>query len=110
MCFDKNDLSSTESLIRKKFEEIKRSKKPKLNKSWKCTKLCYFGKNTFEDHKKISPIIEYRDNQVCKQGEYMTICEQIKHEVEVSGIKTVVDNYTTEGYSVGKYKAPGSTE
>jgi hypothetical protein len=40
----------------------------------------------------------------------MTICEQIKHDIELYGINKVVDNYTTDGYSVGKYKAPGSTE
>jgi len=110
ICFDKSDLSSTETLIRKKFEEIKKSKKPKLSKSWKCKKLCHFGKNTFENHETISPIIEYRDDQVSPKGEYMTMCEQIKHSVEVDGIKNVVDKYTSTEYSVGKYKAPGTTE
>jgi hypothetical protein len=40
----------------------------------------------------------------------MTKCEQIKHDIELKGMKTVVDEYTIPGYSVGKYKAPGSTE
>jgi hypothetical protein len=110
MCFDKSDLSSTEDLIRKKFQEIKGCKKPKLNKTWKCNKLCYFGKSTFEKHNNILPIVEYRDNQVCKKGSTMTMCEQIKHDIELNGIQSVVDTYTTIGYSVGKYKAPGSTE
>jgi len=110
MCFDKSDLTSTENLIRKKFEEIKRCQNPRLSKTWKCTKLCYFGKNTFENHNSILPIIEYRDNQVCAKGSCMTMCEQLKHEIELNGIKNVVDNYTVNGYSVGKYKAPGSTE
>lgn len=110
MCFDKSDLESTENLIRKKFEEIKNCSKPKLSKTWKCTKLCYFGKNTFENNPNILPLIEYRDNQVCSKGNYMTMCEQIKHDTELNGIKNVVDNYTAIGYSVGKYKAPGSTE
>ena len=110
MCFDKSDLDSTENLIRKKFEEIKNCKKPKLSKSWKCNKLCYFGRNTFENHKSILPIIEYRDNQVCSKGSYMTMCEQVKHDIELNGLASVVDKYTTQGYSVGKYKAPGSTE
>jgi hypothetical protein len=109
MCFDKSDLASTEDLIRKKFEEIKKCKKPKLNKSWKCTKLCHFGKTTFENTDML-PIIEYRDNQVCKPGQCMTKCEQIKYEIELKGIKNVVDEYTREGYTVGKYKAPGSVE
>lgn len=110
MCFDKSDLSSTEEIIRKKFNEIKNCKKPKLSKSWKCNKLCYFGKNTFQNHASILPIIEYRDNQLCAKGTPMTICEQIKHDIELNGISSVVDTYTVPGYSVGKYKAPGSTE
>lgn len=110
MCFDKTDLKGTEDLIRKKFEEIKKCQKPKLSKTWKCTKLCHFGKNTFENSNKVLPILEYRDNQICEKGNYMTVCEQIKHDVGLYGINNVVDNYTVEGYSVGKYKAPGSTE
>ena len=110
MCFDKSDLSSTENLILKKFEEIKNCTKPRLSKTWKCTKLCYFGKNTFENNQNILPIIEYRDNQVCSKGNHMTMCEQVKHDIELNGMKNVVDKYTVSGYSVGKYKAPGSTE
>jgi hypothetical protein len=108
MCFDKSDLGSTEELIRKKFEDIKNCKKPKLSRTWKCSKLCYFGKNTFENHNSILPIIENRDNQVCSKGNHMTMCEQIKYEIGLNGLEKVVDKYTTEGYSVGNYKAPGS--
>lgn len=110
MCFDKSDLESTEQIIRKKFEEIKRCKKPKLSKTWKCGKLCYFGRNTFENHKSILPILEYRDGQVTQKDKYMTMCEQIKHDTELNGMDSVVDTYTVKGYSVGGYKAPGSTE
>jgi hypothetical protein len=110
MCFDKSDLSSTEDLIRKKFEEIKKCKRPRLSKTWKCKKLCHFGKNTFENNDSTSPLLEYRDGQVCEKGNYMTMCEQIRHDIELNGMKNVVDNYTVPGYSVGKYKAPGSTE
>lgn len=109
ICFDKKDLSETESIIRKKFEIIKKCKKPILSKSWKCSKLCHFGKTTFENTS-VLPILEYRDGQVCSKGNYMTKCEQIKHEIELKGMKTVIDEYTTEGYTIGKYKAPGSVE
>lgn len=109
VCYDKSDLPKTEEMIRKKFETIKRTTKPQLNKSWKCTKLCHFGKTTFENSH-ILPILEYRDGQLCKQGEYMTKCEQIKHDIELLGMDNVVDTYTMPGYTVGKYKAPGSAE
>lgn len=105
MCYDKKDLPATELMIKEKFETIKRCKKPRLNKTWKCNKLCYFGKNYFPN-----ALVEYRDNQTCANGTPMTMCEQIKHDIELKGIQNVVDSYTVSGYSVGKYKAPGSTE
>lgn len=110
MTFDKKDLLKTEDLLREKFNEIRKSVKPKLNKSWKCTKLCHYGKTSFKEESNILPIIEYRDNQVCAKDSHMTMCEQIKHEIEVKGMENVVDEYTVPGYNVGYYKAPGSVE
>lgn len=109
MTFDKKDLLKTEDLLRTKFEQIKKCNKPKLNKSWKCNKLCHYGKTTFANTN-ITPLIEYRNNQVCSQGSFMTMCEQVKHDIDMNGIKNVVDQYTVPGYNVGYYKAPGSTE
>jgi CRISPR/Cas system-associated exonuclease Cas4 (RecB family) len=109
VCYDKSDLPKTEDMIRSKFEIIKNTTKPQLNKSWKCTKLCHFGKTTFENSH-VLPILEYRDGQLCKIDTLMTKCEQVKHDIELLGINNVVDTYMTPGYTVGKYKAPGSAE
>jgi CRISPR/Cas system-associated exonuclease Cas4 (RecB family) len=109
VCFDKSDLADTEDMIRAKFEKIKNTNKPRLNKSWKCTKLCHFGKSTFENTS-LLPILEYRDGQVCKPGQVMTKCEQVKHEIDLIGMKGVVDSMTCPGYTIGKYKAPGAIE
>jgi hypothetical protein len=109
ICYDKSDLPSTELMIKNKFETIKNTKAPQLNKTWKCTKLCHFGKTTFENSH-ILPILEYRDNQITKVDNHMTKCEQVKHDIDLLGMENVVDNYTVPGYSVGSYKAPGSTE
>lgn len=109
VCYDKSDLPKTEQMIRQKFETIKNTRVPQLNKSWKCTKLCHFGKTTFENSH-VLPIVEYRDGQLCKVDQTMTKCEQIKHDIELKGMDVVVDEYTAPGYTVGKYKAPGSSE
>lgn len=109
ICFEKNDLPDTENMLRKKFEIIKSTQRPKLNKTWKCNKLCHYGQTTFENTK-ISPIIEYRDNQTTPYGKNMSKCEQIKHEIDLKGMKSVVDECTAPGYTIGKYKAPGKTE
>lgn len=109
VCYDKMDLPKTEDMIRKKFDTIKNTTVPQLNKSWKCNKLCHFGKTTFENSH-ILPIVEYRDNQICSKDSHMTKCEQVKHDIELMGINHVIDTYTSPGYTVGKYKAPGSAE
>ena len=109
VCFEDKDLYSTEQMLRQKFEHIKKCKRPELNKSWKCNKLCHFGKNSFQNTH--LPILEeYRDDQLITKGQPMTMCEQIKHDISLKGMNEVVDEYTMPGYTVGKYKAPGSTE
>lgn len=107
--FDKSDLPKTEYMLKEKFEIIKKTKKPRLNKSWMCSKLCHYGKSTFENTN-VLPILEYRDGQLCNVNNPMTKCEQVKHDIELKGIDAVVDEYTVPGYTVGKYKAPGSVE
>ena len=109
MTFDRSDIIKTENLLRTKFEKIKKCNKPKLSKSWKCTKLCHYGKNNFSGTD-VKPMIEYREGKICQQGDFMTMCEQVKHDIEMNGMKSVVDEYTVPGYNVGYYKAPGSTE
>lgn len=110
MSFDKSDLQKTEDLLRQKFHHIKQTKRPKLSKTWKCTKLCHYGKNSFKDIDHVMPILEYRDGQICSPGDEMTMCEQVAHDIQLKGMKNVVDEYTMPGYNVGHYKAPGSTE
>lgn len=107
ICFDDSDLSATENMLRQKFEIIKNVKKPKLHKSWMCSKLCHFGKTTF-DGSHINPVTEYRDGQVCQIGTQMTKCEQIKHDLDLYGIDTTMTMYKHPNHSIGSYKAPGS--
>ena len=107
VCFDKSQIYDVEMMLKHKFETIKNTTIPKQNKTWKCNKLCHFGKNTFENTKYL-PIIEYRDNQVTPKNQCMTQCEQVYHDIRIKGINTVIDEYTRPGYTVGQYKAPGS--
>jgi hypothetical protein len=109
VCFNESHLYQVEMMLKQKFETIKNTNNPPLNKSWKCGKLCHFGKNTFANSRHI-PLIEYRNNQTIPVGNTMTICEQIKHDIDIKGINNVVDEYQTPGYNIGQYKAPGSAE
>lgn len=108
ICFDDSDIPATEDMLRQKFNVIKNVNKPKLHKSWMCSKLCHFGKTTFENTS-ITPLVEYRDSQVCQKGQIMTKCEQIKHDVQLYGIDTSMLLYKHENHTFGSYKAPGST-
>lgn len=109
ICFEDSDLQKTEEILRKKFEHIKHTRKPQLNRSWMCSKLCHFGKTTFEDTH-IQPIVEYRDRQKTLAGDTMTKCEQVKHDLDLYGIDTVTNIYKHPNHTFGKYQAPGSTD
>lgn len=108
ICFNKSDLIATEQMLKEKFEIIKRTRKPRLHKTWMCSKLCHFGKTTFENTH-VPTMTEYRDNQVCKKENIMTKCEQIKHDIELKGIDNVVEEYKHKNHSFGHYQAPGQT-
>ena len=106
VCFDETDLETTEKMIQTKFEKIKKTKRPKLTKTWMCSKLCHFGKTTFENTH-VAPTIEYRDYQSTHKDKIMTKCEQIKHEIDLTGMDNVVASYLSPGYTIGAYKPPG---
>jgi len=106
ICFEKNDLRKTEHMIQAKFEKINKVNKPQLNKTWMCSKLCHFGKTTF-DNTGIEPLEEYRNGQSTRHGSIMTKCEQIHHDIQMKGMNDVVEQYKHPNHSFGFYKAPG---
>ena len=89
--FDENAIDKVKDNVRKKFEYLRTVKYPKLNKSWKCTKYCDFGKSTFEDTA-IEPIIEFRDGQFATKGECMKKCSQVQYMMEQRGPEWVLEN------------------
>lgn len=104
--FQKSDLPRTEHMLRHKFEKIKAVKKPQLHKTWMCSKLCHFGKTTF-DNSPIEPLEEYRDGQVTPNGAIMSKCQQIHHDIQIHGMGETVSKYKHPNHSFGFYKAPG---
>ena len=109
MCFTKKDMPETKAMIKKKFEEIKSTRIPRLKRSWKCSKICHQGMTTFEDTG-IHPMLETRHGKVTPYGQVMSKCEQARYEIESKGMKKVVEEYTAPNHDVAKYKAPGSIE
>jgi hypothetical protein len=109
ICYSKDDLPKTEEMIRTKFDKIKKVRVPHLSKSWKCTKICPYGKTTF-DGTHLKAIQEFRPGQVTPRGKIMTKCEQIKFEIERKGMDRVDKEYLAQGHSIDFYKAPGTVE
>jgi hypothetical protein len=91
---DDADIIKTETLIKNYFQTI-RDSTPTCNKSWKCTKFCEFGKNTFEGTK-ITPL---------KSGRLMTMCEQLQYVLQHRDERQVLTNMVNGDIceNLGKY-------
>lgn len=64
MCFTKDDLKATEEMIKRRFNLIRNTYKPKrIFPNWKCTKLCHFGRHDLDGN----PISkeEYKEKSIC---------------------------------------------
>lgn len=109
LCFTPSDLAYTEDMIKRKFEIIKSTTLPRLNKDWKCQKLCHQGKTSFEGTR-VKSVNEFRRGQVCVEGQPMTKCEQTKWAIEKAGIDMVTEKYMAPNHNIGHYKPPGSLE
>ena len=107
--FDNETIIKTEKMLRDKFEKIKQTQIPQLNRSWKCTKLCAAGKNTFEGTS-IKPIVEGRVGKTTSQYSIMSRCEQTLYQIEKRGIDWVQENMMEPNHQIGYYKSPGSVE
>lgn len=104
--FDQSHLEKAKQIIKNKFELIKKTTKPYLNKSWKCSRFCGAGKTTFENtHIPIGR--EFRDYQVTKKGVIMSKCEQTKFLTDKYGLDWVMQNMKASGHQFNNYKAPG---
>ena len=106
LCYSKSDIPRTLDMLKEKFEYIKATKIPKQSKSWKCTKFCYFGKNTFTGTE-IKPIIVFRNGQVCSKGQTMTMCEQMNFELYKKGMDKTVKEYKAPDHKIDFYQNPG---
>ena len=85
--FTSEDARETKDRIKKRFLEIFNSKIPKLNKSFKCTRFCDYGKNSPDQ----API-QFLDGQISSVGTKMCWCDYVKFETDRRGLQWVQDN------------------
>lgn len=93
--FDCNTLVETKEMIKDRFLSIFNTKIPKLNRSWKCTKFCEYGKNTFENTK-IQPTIQFMSNGLAPVGKCMSICDTVQLEINRRSPEWVAQNLKFE--------------
>lgn len=95
--FGQAHVEYTTSILKKRFNQIRDVKRPHLNKSWKCSKFCFFGMNPHKSGE-INP----------RTGFPYTICEYIAKETRNKGMDAVIAQHTEPGFSVGYYQSPGA--
>ena len=81
------DLKKTKEMLKRRFFEIKSCVMPRLKKSWKCTKLCTYGKNNYP-------------------GTDVTICEKIRQTMSKEGYENCVQQHTYPKFDVNYYEEP----
>jgi hypothetical protein len=80
--FGVDDLDATETMLKKRFEEIRHCQRPRLNISWQCTKFCHYGKTGYENTGK-------------------TICAHYNDELQQLGLKGVMKRYGQNSFDYG---------
>jgi hypothetical protein len=92
--FERTDLVYCEELIRKRFEKIKSTYKPRLNETWKCKAICPYFKNNHEE-----------------SG--LSLCKHFEKEVNEKGSDQVfIEHGSIKGlshYEGGGRKDPGQS-
>lgn len=90
MSYGPDKLPQTLDKLRKRFEEIKRNKRPRLRTGFFCDRVCYFGKNPHP-----------------KDGTE-TICSYLHKKIRRCGMTQVMSEDTAPGFELGYYQNPGA--
>jgi hypothetical protein len=110
--FTDDDLELTDKMIRRRFEEIQKTEKPRLiwqrdpKQKWVCRAFCGAGKTTFEGTH-VEPMVETRSGQITPKGEVMTKCEQCRYMIQKKGIDWVTENYKEPSFNFASYGTGG---
>jgi hypothetical protein len=93
LCFTDDDMIKAEKMLEDHFHSVTTNEKPKMldstQKDFKCQKLCGYYKNKLPN----------TDDNICKH---------INKEIYRKGMKDVVNEYISDGFSLDKYHSPGA--
>ncbi len=88
--FSRTDLPRIKRRIRSYYDRYLHMKRPRLNKSWRCSKFCHFGTHAHPDG----------------QGE--TLCAFYENRVKEIGISAVIEQYG-DTKAINQYQGGGKT-
>lgn len=92
LCFDEDDQNYFMQILKDKFIEIKNNQTPRPisadRSNWKCTKLCHFCKNNWENTD-------------------ISICQYVENSLHTNGMDKTIKDCTRKGFDIGFYSAPG---
>ena len=95
--FEDSVLAYVEQFLEENYKKISSMKKPKQNRSWRCSKFCCWGKQTFSDIDRPDlAITNQTDNFLTKKGEEMTVCEAVHAFMKFREMDSIVKNCKKE--------------
>jgi len=79
------DFDKVKERVLEQIERIRKCKRPRCNKSWRCSRMCHFGKNSFE-------------------GDELTICETVEKFFNYNGLKKTIEKFQESEYTYQRGK------
>jgi ATP-dependent helicase/DNAse subunit B len=92
ICFDKEDHHKFLEMLKDRFKDIQQNNTPKPisqdRSNWKCTKLCHYCKNTWENSD-------------------LSMCVYVDNYLKEHGMDKTIADCSRKGFSINFYEAPG---
>lgn len=87
LVFPDEYIQQTEDYIKRLYHHVLENTNPQCSRSWKCSKLCYYGRT--------------------QHSSGQTICNFYRGEMDRLGMEEVTKKYTEKGFTLDYYEAPG---
>jgi len=87
LVFPDSFIQQTEDYIKRLYHHVLENTNPQCSRSWKCSKLCYYGRT--------------------QHSSGQTICNFYREKMDELGMDEVTKRYTEKGFKLDYYEAPG---
>jgi hypothetical protein len=87
LVFEEKNAAETLERLKKQFRKISEIEIPKLTRTWKCKKFCYYSQLKLKDAPN-----EFRKNQLDEVGSSMCACSHLHELVKINGTTKVIQD------------------